>query len=155
MSQVPDLDSTAEGRASPWRGDDPAMDGIDINLQLTKASDWGVAKVGKPEPPILPRNPHGAGLPTLKTHSGDSLRSRPFVLKRATKDRTRLPPPPLGHTMGHGLPTPGDMLSPLDSSTYAPVSCCCNDFLMILFLLIDDSFLCVYIHGTNATIGPV
>ena len=70
------------------------------DLALTKAADWGAAKVGKPVPASLPRNRHGEGIPTLRTQGGGSMRERPFISKGP---KTRLPPPPLGKTMGHGL----------------------------------------------------
>lgn len=81
-----------------------------FNMELLKARDWGVNPHtrGAQLPDKLPTRPSQRALQETHGTKSRKPRDRPFV---DTKLRTHLPPPPLGHTMGHGLLTSRPTLS--------------------------------------------
>lgn len=76
-----------------------------FNMELLKAKDWGVnpQSRGAQLPDRLPARPTSKDQQETHGVKPRKPRDRPFI---DTKTRTRLPPPPLGHSMGHGLISP-------------------------------------------------
>jgi len=74
-----------------------------FNMELLKAKDWGINPQGR-EPAVPDRMPVRPTAKDLKETFGlGNRRSRDRPFADNSKGRTRLPPPPLGQTMGHGL----------------------------------------------------
>lgn len=80
-----------------------------FNMELLRSKDWGINPQTR-EPAVPDRMPFRPTAKDLReTHGVKNRRprDRPFV--DMSKSKTRLPPPPLGHTMGHGLLRAGDV----------------------------------------------
>ena len=74
-----------------------------FNMELLKAKDWGVNPQTREAvvPDRMPVRPNEKDL--RETHGWRNRRPRDRPYADSSKARTRLPPPPLGQTMGHGL----------------------------------------------------
>lgn len=110
MDEAEELDDQSRhgsdkmSRASKKSRKEEAFSPVDrFNMELLKAKDWGINPQGR-EPQVpdrLPVRPTAKDLRETYGVGNRRPRDRPFV--DASKTRTRLPPPPLGQTMGHGL----------------------------------------------------